>query len=78
MIDEFIGDAILAVFGLPEKKEDDPERAVACALSMQNELNRFNDEIKPEGFPPLEMGLGINTGAVIAGNGFHHRRVAFL
>jgi adenylate cyclase len=68
MIDEFIGDAILAVFGLPEKKEDDPERAVACALSMQNELNRFNDEMKHEGFPPLEMGIGINTGEVIAGN----------
>ena len=68
MIDEFIGDAILAVFGLPEKKADDPARAVACALSMQNELRNFNDDMRAEGCPPLEMGIGINSGAVIAGN----------
>lgn len=68
MIDEFIGDAILAVFGVPEKKEDDPARAVACALSMQNALRDFNDEITAEGFPALEMGIGINTGTVIVGN----------
>jgi adenylate cyclase len=68
MIDEFIGDAILAVFGVPEKKEDDPARAVACALSMQNALRELNDEMMAEGYPALEMGIGVNTGTVIAGN----------
>ncbi len=68
MIDEFIGDAILVVFGAPEKKVDDPERAVACALAMQNALQELNDEIQREGYPPLEMGIGINTGPVIVGN----------
>ena len=68
MIDEFIGDAILAVFGVPEKREDDPARAVACALSMQNALRELNDELMAEGYPALEMGIGINTGTVIAGN----------
>ena len=68
IIDEFIGDAILAVFGVPEKRKDDPARAVACALSMQNALHELNDEIISEGYPALEMGIGINSGTVIVGN----------
>jgi class 3 adenylate cyclase len=68
VIDEFIGDAILAVFGVPEKRDDDPARAVACGVAMQNELMKLNEEIAEEGYPPLEMGVGINTGTVIVGN----------
>ena len=68
LIDEFIGDAILTVFGVPEKREDDPARAVACALAMQNALVELNEEITQEGYPPFEMGIGINTGSVIVGN----------
>ena len=68
MIDEFIGDAILAVFGVPEKRDDDPARAVACGLAMQNALVELNEKITREGHPPLEMGIGINTGSVIVGN----------
>jgi adenylate cyclase len=68
IIDEFIGDAILAVFGVPEARPDDPQRAVACALAMQNALNELNREMTREGYPPLEMGIGINTGTVIVGN----------
>ncbi|MGD8367527.1 MAG: adenylate/guanylate cyclase domain-containing protein, partial [Desulfobacterales bacterium] len=68
IIDEIVGDAILAVFGVPEKSPDDPHRAVACALAMQNALDELNDEIQAEGHPQLEMGIGINTGDVIVGN----------
>lgn len=68
VIDEFIGDAILAVFGVPEKREDDATRAVACGLAMQNALMELNEEIVNEGYPPLEMGIAINTGKVIVGN----------
>ena len=68
MIDEFIGDAILTVFGVPEKHESDPLRAVACGLAMQNALKELNDELVREGHPNLEMGIGINTGSVIVGN----------
>jgi class 3 adenylate cyclase len=68
MIDEFVGDAILSFFGVPEKQRDDPARAVACALTMQNALQALNDEIMAEGYPALEMGIGINTGSVIVGN----------
>jgi len=68
VIDEFIGDAILTVFGIPETKPDDPARAVACALAMQRALADLNPELVREGMPPLEMGIGINTGPVIVGN----------
>jgi class 3 adenylate cyclase len=68
VIDEFIGDAILAVFGVPETRDDDAERAVACGLAMQNALMELNEEIGSKGYPPLEMGIGINTGTVIVGN----------
>jgi len=68
MIDEFIGDAILTVFGVPEERDDDPLRAVACALTMQNALVELNNELTHEGYPELEMGIGINTGSVIVGN----------
>ncbi|MBU1344007.1 MAG: adenylate/guanylate cyclase domain-containing protein [Proteobacteria bacterium] len=68
IIDEIIGDAVLAVFGAPESHGDDPERAIACALEMQNCLGELNKEIIQSGYPPLEMGIGINTGTVIVGN----------
>lgn len=68
MIDEFIGDAILTIFGVPDKRNDDPARAVACGLAMQNALLELNTEIEKEGYPLLEMGIGINTGTVIVGN----------
>ncbi len=68
IIDEIIGDAILAVFGAPESHGDDPERAIACALEMQNSLIKLNKENIQLGYPPLEMGIGINTGNVIVGN----------
>lgn len=68
LIDEFLGDGILTIFGVPENHPDDPARAVACALEMQNALKKLNREFTREGFPPLEMGIGINTGSVIVGN----------
>lgn len=67
-IDEFIGDAILAIFGAPERREDDAARAGACAAAMQiamKEVNAFN---RREGLPEVEMGIALNTGQVIVGN----------
>lgn len=67
-VDEFIGDAILAVFGLHSDSEEDSANAVACAIAMQNamdEVNRFNID---NDLPEIEMGIGINTGEVVVGN----------
>ena len=65
---EFIGDAILTVFGAPVAQEDDARRAVACAVEMQIALAAFNAGQAPAGQPPLEMGIGVHTGEVIVGN----------
>jgi class 3 adenylate cyclase len=67
-IDEFIGDAILALFGAPIAREDDAERAVACALEMQLAMQEVNEENRRNGFPELEMGIALNTGECIVGN----------
>ena len=68
IIDEILGDAILAVFGAPEPHGNDPERAIACAIEMQNCLKELNRQIMASGYPPIDMGIGINTGQVIVGN----------
>jgi adenylate cyclase len=68
IIDEFIGDAILVVFGIPTEQKDDAERAVACAIAMQLAMEPVNHRLQEIGLPHLEMGIGINTGEVVAGN----------
>lgn len=67
-IDEFIGDAILALFGAPVSAPDDAERAVACAIEMQMAMAGVNAENRRNGLPELEMGIGLHTGEVIVGN----------
>ncbi|MEH1819942.1 MAG: adenylate/guanylate cyclase domain-containing protein [Nostoc sp.] len=67
-IDEFMGDGILVLFGAPIAKEDDALRAVTCACAMQLAMGGVNEKMKALGWPPLEMGIGINTGEVIVGN----------
>lgn len=67
-IDEFIGDAILVIFGAPIIRHDDPAQAVACALEMQLAMDTLNETNKSLEFPHLGMGVGINTGSVVVGN----------
>ena len=73
-IDEFIGDAILAVFGAPQHRDDDADRAVKCALEMQAAMMEINALNETEGFPAVYTGIAINTGDVIAGNIGSERR----
>lgn len=67
-IDEFIGDAILVIFGAPIWKADDAQRAVACAVEMQLAMEAVNEQNRREGLPEVEMGIGMNTGEVVVGN----------
>ncbi len=67
-IDEFIGDAILALFGAPRAMDGHAEKAVACALEMQQAMQAVNQLNRQSGLPELATGIGINTGAVIVGN----------
>ena len=67
-IDEFIGDAILAVFGAPQRRDDDADRAVQCALAMQAAMAGINALNRAEGLPEINTGIALNTGDVIASN----------
>lgn len=66
-IDKFMGDSILVLFGAPIGAPDDTERAVACAVEMQLAMTEFNTLNEALQLPPLYMGIGINTGHVVAG-----------
>ena len=66
-IDKFAGDGVMAVFGAPDPAPDHAEKALRCALGMQARQKELNDETAAEGLAPLGMGIGVNTGTVIAG-----------
>jgi adenylate cyclase len=67
-INEFIGDAVFAVFGAPLTHADHAERAAACALAMQGAMAELNRGHAASGLPRFEMGIGINTGEAVVGN----------
>jgi adenylate cyclase len=68
MVNDFIGDAILAVFGAPLDDPEHARHAIESALAMGETLEGLNRRWQAEGLPPLRMGLGIHTGEVFAGN----------
>jgi len=77
MLDKFIGDAIMAAFGLPEPADDDADRAVRTAIAMIRSLNEWNSIRLADGKPPVGMGIGLNTDAVVAGNIGSPKRMDF-
>ncbi len=68
MLDKFIGDAIMAAFGIPIGHEDDEDRGVRAGINMISRLWDWNAEREKEGKPPVDMGLGLNTDKIVAGN----------
>jgi len=68
VIDEFLGDAILAIFGAPVVTGDHAQQAVACAIEMQQAMAEVNQNAQQWGLPPIEMGIAVNTGEVVVGN----------
>ncbi len=68
MLDKFIGDAIMAAFGLPLPHDDDEDRAVRTAISMISELSIWNQKRLADGKKPIDMGIGLNTDMVVSGN----------
>jgi class 3 adenylate cyclase/tetratricopeptide (TPR) repeat protein len=65
LLEKFMGDAVLAVFGVPRSHEDDAERAVRAALEMQAVLSELNRGFAAEGQPTLGMRIGIEAGEVL-------------
>jgi adenylate cyclase len=67
-VDKFVGDMVMALFGAPLDDPDHADHAVQAALEMIEELGRLNAQWEQEGRPALDIGIGVNTGAMIAGN----------
>jgi adenylate cyclase len=67
-LDKFVGDMVMALFGAPLDDPDHAEHAVDAALEMIAELRRLNEQWTAEGRPSLDIGIGVNTGPMIAGN----------
>jgi class 3 adenylate cyclase len=67
-VNEFIGDAVFAIFGAPIAHPDHAERAAAAAIAMQTAMVEINEAHVARGLPRFEMGIGINTGEAVVGN----------
>ncbi len=68
ILDKFIGDAMLAVFGAPFTTSEDTDRAVITAIEMQRALKEFNGKRVEKGLQTIDIGVGINTDTVLVGN----------
>ena len=77
VVDKFIGDAIMAIWGTPVSAGNDTENAVNCALMMRNVLMKFNEGRGSVKRPLIQIGCGINTGPVIAGQIGSHERMEY-
>lgn len=70
-LDKFLGDGLMAIFGAPVHRDDDALRAVQAARMMMEAVERFTQEARESGHPlprEVELGVGINSGAVVVGN----------
>lgn len=79
LVDKFIGDALMAEFGVPRSRGDAREAlaAVTAALEMQRRLQQLNRSLVEQGLPPLRQGIGLHIGEVIAGNLGSSQRLEF-
>jgi class 3 adenylate cyclase/tetratricopeptide (TPR) repeat protein len=66
-VEKFIGDAVMAVFGVPAVREDDADRALSAAMEMMQRLGDLNRELQERHGVTLRMRIGVNTGEVVAG-----------
>lgn len=77
MLDKFIGDGLMAVFGVFDNAGDHPRRAVLAALRMKALLGKINGERSVAGKPPIAIGIGIHSDEVVVGNIGSRRRLEF-
>lgn len=68
VVDKYVGDALMALFGAPVAKEGDADRALQTALEMTAALDELNRDWHERGLPTIDIGIGVNTDVVIAGN----------
>ena len=76
-IDKFQGDGMLVVFGAPNPMDDHAPQALKAARGMVKEIDRFNRDLIEAGQPPISVGIGLDTGYVVAGHVGSQRRLEF-
>ena len=67
ILDKYMGDGLMALFGVPYQDEDAASNAVSAAISMQHRVSKLNGELKARGLPQIQIGIGVNTGMVTVG-----------
>src|SRR5919206_671302 len=67
-VEKFVGDAVMAVFGVPVAHEDDALRAVRAAAEMRQRLEALNDDLESRFGSRIGLRIGVNTGEVVAGD----------
>jgi adenylate cyclase len=77
VVDKYVGDAMMALFGAPLQNPDDPDRALETALEMCETLDELNRRWQTQGRPTVEIGIGINTAIVVAGNMGSQKRLNY-
>jgi len=77
ILDKFIGDAMMAAFGVPFPRDGDEDRAVRAAVSMIRALAAWNRQRAENGLPPIDMGVGVNTDEIVSGNIGSSRRMDY-
>ncbi|KAJ3126532.1 hypothetical protein HK098_007432 [Nowakowskiella sp. JEL0407] len=77
VLDKYIGDAVMGVFGLPFASENDAERAISCSLKIKEELEKMNQKNDIRGLPVLKMGIGIATGVCLSGTMGAPKRIEY-
>lgn len=77
VINKFIGDAVMAIFGEPIQDIHHPQNAVRCACAMLKKVDQLQDKWLFEGKPKIEIGIGINTGEAFVGNIGSEKRLEY-
>ena len=77
VVDKYVGDALMALFGAPVASTDDADRALRAALEMTTALDELNQQWHRRGLPTVGVGIGINTGVVVAGNMGSEKRLNY-
>ncbi|MBT4863969.1 MAG: adenylate/guanylate cyclase domain-containing protein [Planctomycetaceae bacterium] len=67
MLDKYIGDAVMGVFGVPVIHGDHPQRALKAAIDMRERLHALNHKLEQQGLPALSIGIGLHTGELLIG-----------
>ena len=77
MVNEIVGDSLLVIFGAPQEVPDRAQKAIACAIAMQNAMAQVNRENSALGLPELEMGIALHDTEVIVGNIGSSKRIKY-